>query len=177
MKYFLILALAGMTLFSSCKKDDGIVCLDKNDPLYQDLDNDGTGDDCDLRDDRNPLDRIDIYLAEKGWTAQTLENGLHYIIDEPGIGTEFPTLNSEVQVHYHGTLENGNVLDSTQGGEAAIFSLNGVIPGWQLGIPLFKKGGKGKLIIPPSLAYGNSGSGGIPSNAVLIFEIELVSFD
>ncbi len=168
-----------LTLLGSCKKnDDG--CLDSSDSRYSDIDGDGRGDDCDFRDDRNPQDRIQLYLEEKGWTAESLESGLHYIIDEPGTGDNFPSASSTIQIHYHGTLENGFVFDTTDGKDKAQFFLgsSSLIGGWRQGIPFFKKGGKGKLIIPPNLAYGDFGdiNAGIPSNAVLIFEIELVSF-
>ena len=163
---------------TNCNDDDdiGFSCIEVGEPGYVDVDQDGIGDDCDFRDDRDIQERIDLYLADNGLEAEKTASGLHFIIEEPGTGDNFPELSSEVTVHYHGTLENGLVFDSTQGIEPRTFSLTRVIVGWQEGIPLFKKGGKGKLIIPPSLAYGETGTPGIPSNAILIFDVELVDF-
>ena len=175
---YLLVALLTLTLFTNCENNEN-GCLDKDEPGFSDIDGDGNGDDCDVRDDRNPLDRIQLYLDERGWTAESTESGLHYIIDEPGTGDEYPTTSSTIQIHFHGTLENGNVFDTTQGRDKAQFNLGSqdLILGWREGIPLFKKGGKGKLIIPPNLAYGDFGNPpAIQPNAVLIFEIELLSF-
>ena len=77
---------------------------------------------------------------------------------------------------YKGYLTCNRVFDETTSVEPAEFGLNGVIPGWTEGIPLFKKGGKGKLLIPSALGYGPNGTFGIPGNTVLIFDIELISF-
>ncbi len=176
MKYLLV-GLMAILILTNCKDDDDqFGCIEVGEVGYEDIDQDGIGDDCDFRDDRDIQERIDLYLIEQGLTAESTASGLHYIIDEPGTGDDFPELSSEVTVHYHGTLENGFVFDTTDGRGPATFFLTQVILGWQEGIPLFKKGGKGKLIIPPSLAYGESGNQGIPSNAILIFDIELVDF-
>ena len=119
--------------------------------------------------------RIKKFLAQKGWTNyQKTPEGLYYVIDTIGTGTAMPTLSSSVTVIYKGYFFNGTVFDSNSDG--ATFKLNNVIQGWQIGIPLFKKGGKGKLIVPSSLGYGNQISGSIPANTPLVFEIELVSF-
>ena len=89
-----------------------------------------------------------------------------------------PGPKTKVTVHYTGMLLDGTIFDSSvQRGEPATFGLNQVIKGWQEAVPLLSKGGKGKFIIPSSLAYGARGAGGtIPPNAVLIFEIELLDF-
>jgi FKBP-type peptidyl-prolyl cis-trans isomerase len=80
-------------------------------------------------------------------------------------------------VHYLGTLINGKKFDSSYDrGEASEFPLSDVIKGWQIGIPLFGRGGKGKLIVPPFLGYGSRAVGNIPANSILIFDIDLQDF-
>ncbi len=118
---------------------------------------------------------IKKYLADNNLDAERTDEGVYYIIEKPG-GSTKPTLESKVTVHYNGTLlENGKKFDSSYDrGQPATFPLSGVVPGWQIGIPKFGKGGKGKLLIPSGLAYGPQGSpGGIPPNSCLIFDIEL----
>jgi peptidylprolyl isomerase len=107
----------------------------------------------------------------------TTESGLQYVITEEGAG-EKPQPGDIVQVHYTGTLEDGTKFDSSlDRGEPIAFPLGEgqVIPGWDEGIGLLKVGDKAKLVIPPDLAYGEQGAGGvIPPNATLIFDVELV---
>jgi FKBP-type peptidyl-prolyl cis-trans isomerase len=85
---------------------------------------------------------------------------------------------STITVKYTGTLQNGTVFDSTekQGGTPATFELakGKLIDGWVQGIPGMKVGGERKLVIPPDLGYGASGTGGIPPNSTLIFDIQLM---
>ncbi|MFM2267785.1 MAG: hypothetical protein RL757_1226 [Bacteroidota bacterium] len=120
-------------------------------------------------------EKITQFIADKGWTAAKTDEGLYYVIDSSGVGTTYPTLSSTVKVKYKGYLLDGTVFD--QSAAAGIeFGLAQVIEGWQIGIPKFKKGGKGKLIIPASLGYGSRAVGSIPSNSVLVFEIELFDF-
>lgn len=119
---------------------------------------------------------IQEYLASKGLAAQSTSSGLHYIIEDPGSGTSYPTAQSKVTVAYIGYLTNGNVFDQSMAGSPPSFFLNQVIKGWQEGIPKFRKGGKGKLLIPSGLAYGTSSpSSKVPSNSVLIFDIQLIN--
>ena len=114
------------------------------------------------------------YLEENNLTAERTEEGVYYIIDNPGTG-ENPTVNDDVKVHYEGYFLDGTVFDSSIArGTPAEFPLRGVIQGWQIGIPLFKEGGKGTLLIPSWLAYGSSARSGIPANSVLIFDVELI---
>lgn len=118
---------------------------------------------------------IENYLDENQLTAERHSSGLYYIIEEPGTGGN-PNVNSEVLVKYKGYLLDGTVFDQTPGSESTTFFLYQVIRGWQIGIPLLKKGGKGIFLIPSGLAYGPQPRPGIPANSVLIFETELVDF-
>jgi FKBP-type peptidyl-prolyl cis-trans isomerase FkpA len=123
------------------------------------------------------IEIIEAYLATAGLQAESTPSGLHYIIEEEGTG-DHPTLSSKVTVNYRGYLTNNLIFDETKPGEPLSFFVGQVIKGWQEGIPLFKKGGKGRLFIPSGLAYGTgSPSPKIPSNSVLIFEIDLVDFE
>jgi FKBP-type peptidyl-prolyl cis-trans isomerase len=107
---------------------------------------------------------------------KTTASGLKYQVLKQGTGTVSPKATDTVNVHYHGTLINGTVFDSSvQRGEPISFPLNGVIPGWTEGLQLMKVGDKFKFEIPPNLAYGeNSPSPTIPPNSTLIFEVELL---
>ena len=82
-------------------------------------------------------------------------------------------------MHYHGTLVNGEVFDSSvQRGQPTSFPVNGVIPGWTEALQLMKKGDKWKLFIPSALAYGDRGAGGkIGPHETLIFEVELLEIN
>jgi len=116
------------------------------------------------------------YLAENNLTAQKTESGIHYIIGNEGTGVH-PKAEDIVKVHYTGTLLDGTVFDSSiERGEPIEFPLDAVIKGWTEGIPLFSKGGKGKLLIPSHLAYGSNPrpGGKIKPNDVLVFEVELL---
>ncbi len=102
-------------------------------------------------------------------------SGLQYEVIESGDG-ESPTADSTVKVHYHGTLIDGTVFDSSVNrGEPIEFNVGGVIPGWTEALQLMKVGDKWKLFIPYQLAYGANGAGGVigPYQA-LIFEVELL---
>lgn len=117
------------------------------------------------------------FIKEKGWKAEKTEAGVYYVIDEPGTA-EKPTLQSQVTCHYEGSLLDGSVFDSSfKRGKPATFPLNGVVKGWQEGIPQFGKGGKGTLIIPSPLGYGARGAGAqIPPNSILVFKVEVIDF-
>jgi FKBP-type peptidyl-prolyl cis-trans isomerase FklB len=107
----------------------------------------------------------------------TLPSGLQYKVINEGQG-ESPIDTSTVTVHYTGTLINGEVFDSSvKRGQPAQFPVNGVIPGWTEALQLMKPGAKWILYLPPQLAYGEYGTGGIEPNSVLIFDVELISVD
>ncbi len=112
------------------------------------------------------------YIQENGLTPQKTASGLYYVIENQGTGLPCNS-NSYVKVSYKGYFTDGVVFDEsdTQG---ISFSLNGVIKGWTEGIPYFKEGGNGKLLLPSALAYGKSGTSGIPPNSVLIFDVKLI---
>lgn len=119
---------------------------------------------------------IKKYIADNGLKAERDPSGVYYIIEEAGGDTK-PTADDQITAHYHGTLLDGTVFDSSkERGEPIVFPLGGVIKGWQIGIPKFGKGGKGKLIIPSTLAYGPRAQGKIPGNSCLIFDVEVVDF-
>ena len=91
-----------------------------------------------------------------------------------GTGKVCPS-GARVELHYTGWLTNGTKFDSSKDrGEPITFSLTGLIPGWQYGVPGMKEGGVRRLMIPAELGYGSSGSGTIPPGATLLFEIELL---
>ncbi|MBM3433013.1 MAG: hypothetical protein FJX92_08470 [Bacteroidetes bacterium] len=113
------------------------------------------------------------YANANGITPTTHSSGMLYQIVSSGAGAT-PTATSMVTVRYTGKLMNGTVFDSNATGSPISFGLNQVIKGWQLGLPLIKKDGVIKLIIPSSLAYGCTGYGSIPGDAVLYFEIQLI---
>jgi peptidylprolyl isomerase len=110
-------------------------------------------------------------------TGTAEEAEIEYIEIEEGEG-EAPEEGSIVSVHYVGTLEDGTEFDNSyERGQPIQFALGQgmVIPGWDQGIAMMKEGGQARLIIPPALAYGEQGAGGvIPPNATLTFEVELV---
>jgi FKBP-type peptidyl-prolyl cis-trans isomerase FklB len=108
-----------------------------------------------------------------------LSSGLQYEVLVAGTGTQKPTLNNKVKCHYHGTLIDGTVFDSSvQRGEPISFPLNGVIKGWQDALQLMTVGSKWKLFIPSELAYGERSAGPvIGPGSTLIFEVELLGID
>lgn len=115
------------------------------------------------------------YLADSNLTDEATKtaSGLYYIIENPGTG-DHPVTTSMVHVYYKGYLLDGTVFDQTKNNIYARFYLNQVIKGWEEGLMLFGKGGKGKLLIPSDLAYGATAKTSIPAHSVLIFDIELL---
>ena len=116
---------------------------------------------------------IKDYLLKNNLTAQRSTSGLYYIINEQGTGTQ-PTAASNVTVAYKGYFTNGNVFDQSKA-EGISLTLNKVIRGWTEGIPYFKTGGSGVLLIPSHLGYGSTTNGPIPGGSVLIFDVKLIS--
>jgi FKBP-type peptidyl-prolyl cis-trans isomerase FklB len=106
----------------------------------------------------------------------TTASGLQYKILKEGTG-EKPLATDKISVHYHGTLIDGTVFDSSvERGQPVEFTVSGVIPGWTEALLLMPIGSKWEIYIPASLGYGERGAGGvIPGNATLIFQVELLS--
>ncbi|MCP4521486.1 MAG: FKBP-type peptidyl-prolyl cis-trans isomerase [Cytophagales bacterium] len=117
------------------------------------------------------------FLAEnaKKEGVTTLESGLQYEVLTSGNGAT-PSLTDTVTTHYHGTLIDGTVFDSSvERGQPASFPVNGVIKGWTEALQLMKEGDKWRLTIPYDLAYGERGAGGaIQPYATLVFDVELI---
>lgn len=148
-RLFWILAVLGFTA-TGCLKDDS----------------------CNPKSVDSEQAAILAYASANSINPTRHSSGLYYEVVNPGSGTT-PTLASTVSVRYTGKLTNGTVFD-TQTGTPVTFPLNGVIPGWQIGIPLIAKGGVIRLIIPSALAYGCTGVGSIPPNSILYFDVTLV---
>ena len=119
----------------------------------------------------------ELFLAEnkKKENVVTLTSGLQYEILTEGNG-DLPKAKDKVKCHYHGTLINGTVFDSSvQRGQPAVFGVNQVIKGWVEALQLMPVGSKWRLFIPSNLAYGEQGAGNdIQPNSALIFEVELL---
>ena len=152
-KYFLLLLLIPIAIFS-CKKDTTVSA-----------------------EEQAKIDKAIIlkYISDNSLVADSTASGLYYVISNPG-DTIYPNSNSYVLVYYKGYLTNGVSFDQTEPGKPINLFLNSVIKGWTEGIPKIGKGGKIKLLIPSALGYGSNESTSIPANSVLIFDIELDSF-
>ncbi|MEH6823153.1 MAG: FKBP-type peptidyl-prolyl cis-trans isomerase [Motiliproteus sp.] len=110
--------------------------------------------------------------------VETTPSGLQYKVLEPGSGSEHPGPSDRVKVHYHGTLIDGTVFDSSvKRGEPIDFGLNQVISGWTEGLQTMVVGEKTRLFIPSQLGYGNRSTGSIPAGSVLIFDVELLAIN
>jgi len=120
-------------------------------------------------------DIITKYISDNQLNATKTESGLYYIINTQGVG-ENPKSNSTVRVAYRGYFTNNNPFDDSDT-TGISFSLTSVIEGWQEGIPYFKPGGRGVLLIPSALGYGKTARQGIPANSVLIFDIHLIEVE
>jgi len=129
---------------------------------------------------KNAVEEGAKFLAEnaKRDEVTVLESGLQYEVMVKGEGAK-PKASDRVTTHYHGTLLNGTVFDSSvQRGEPASFPVNGVIQGWVEALQLMPVGSKWKLFVPYNLAYGERGAGGaITPFSTLIFEVELLSIN
>lgn len=126
-------------------------------------------------DEEKEQDLLQEYITENNITTAPTETGLYYIETKAGTG-DFAKVGDKVTVHYTGTYIDGKQFDSSIGGEPFSFYLGygNVIAGWDEGISYMKKGGKAKLIIPSSLAYGPNGYRSVPGYSTLLFDVELI---
>ena len=119
------------------------------------------------------------YIKTKNLKTEKTASGIYYVIDKKGNG-KHATAADKVKVHYKGYKLDGSTFDSSYDrGQPIEFPLSGVIKGWTEGIPLFEEGGKGTLLIPSSLAYGQNAPPGstIKANEVLLFDVELIKIN
>jgi len=119
------------------------------------------------------------YIKTKNLKTARTASGIYYVIDKKGNG-KHATAADKVKVHYKGYKLDGSTFDSSYDrGQPIEFPLSGVIKGWTEGIPLFEEGGKGTLLIPSSLAYGQNAPPGstIKANEVLLFDVELIKIN
>ena len=116
-----------------------------------------------------------LYINAQKSGVKVMPSGLQFEIIESGEGRS-PLATSNVVTHYHGTFVNGDVFDSSvDRGAPAEFPVNRVIAGWTEALQMMKEGDKWRLVLPPEIAYGERGAGGlIPPNTVLVFEVELI---
>ena len=116
-----------------------------------------------------------LYINAHKPGVKVMPSGLQFEIIESGEGRS-PLATSNVLTHYHGTFVNGDVFDSSvDRGAPAEFPVNRVIAGWTEALQMMKEGDKWRLVLPPEIAYGERGAGGlIPPNTVLVFEVELI---
>ncbi|MEM8894443.1 MAG: FKBP-type peptidyl-prolyl cis-trans isomerase [Bacteroidota bacterium] len=147
--------VALLALFAACGDDDG------NNGCPEPPNFNGTEE-----------EEIQAYLSENNLNATRTNSGLYYVLENPGTGNQ-PTSSSNVRVAYRGYFTNGNVFDESAS-DGISFGLNQVIPGWTEGIPLFREGGNGILLLPSSLGYGSRGTTCIPGGSVLVFDVELI---
>jgi FKBP-type peptidyl-prolyl cis-trans isomerase FkpA len=122
--------------------------------------------------ERQTEEDIIKYIEDNDLNANRTDSGLYYVIDKSGSGTR-PTSSSNVTVAYKGYFLDGSVFDQSDASGIS-FGLNQVISGWTEGIPLFKEGGEGLLLVPSNLGYGDNGRSSIPGGAVLLFDIKLI---
>lgn len=119
----------------------------------------------------------EAFLVQNKTEAGVIEtdSGLQYQVLEQGKGAEHPAANSQVTVHYHGTLLDGTVFDSSVKRDKPIsFGLNQVISGWTEGVQLMVVGDKFKFFIPSKLGYGDNAAGKITPGSLLMFEVTLL---
>lgn len=151
LKLPLILALFALSGMSCLKKNEG----------------------CSQKSPASEADAMINFATANGITPTTHSSGLIYQIINGGSGAT-PTVNSTIYITYVGKFLDGTIFDQQTNSAATGWPLAQLIEGWRVGIPLIKKGGTIKLIVPSSMAYGCQGYASIPANAILYFEVSLV---
>lgn len=117
--------------------------------------------------------QIQAFAAANGINAVAHSSGVYYEIVNPGNGG-FPNQNSKIVITYVGKLLNGEVFDRQDAPNTTAWPLSGLIEGWRIGIPLIQRGGSIRLIVPSALAYGCEPYQGLPADAILYFEVQLI---
>ncbi|AAO27182.1 FKBP-type peptidyl-prolyl cis-trans isomerase FkpA [Buchnera aphidicola str. Bp (Baizongia pistaciae)] len=161
-------SLSGKTILSDQEISMELIKLEKKLKYFEDI--------VLKKEAHNNKIQGDLYIKKmlKKKDARHTSSGLVFFIKKKGSG-KFLHDSDVITVHYKGSLINGNEFDNSyKRGQPLSFSLDSVIPGWIEGLKYIKKGGLIKLVIPPKLAYGETGVPGIPGNSTLIFEIELI---
>jgi FKBP-type peptidyl-prolyl cis-trans isomerase len=157
-----VISLLAIFLLFGCNKNSGTSCDPSASPVAA---------------PSTEVDNLQNYITTSGINAIKHPKGFFYEIISAGTGTGFPTICSTVAVTYIGTVIGGNGTPFDSNTTGISFALSNLIGGWQLGIPLLKKGGSIRLYLPPSLAYGASGGGSsIPPNSYLLFNVALIDF-
>jgi FKBP-type peptidyl-prolyl cis-trans isomerase FkpA len=147
--FFLLISMMGSW---SCKKTETILSAAEEDAL------------------------IKAFIAKKAWTAKSTPEGIYYITDAEGTGTETPTDNSYVGLKYKSYLLNVETpYDTSSATKPVEFRLGGVIEGLKIGLKNYKVGSKGKIIMPSAYAFGAASDRGVPAYSILVFEFEMVS--
>jgi FKBP-type peptidyl-prolyl cis-trans isomerase FkpA len=156
MRKFNVVILLAFIALASCKKDS----------------NSNSTTDCSPVTVAAPASEVDSlrkYISSNSITATEDPRGFFYSVSAPGSGDK-PTICNTVTVNYTGKFADGTAFQTA---DDVSFGLSGLILGWQEGIPLIGAGGSITLYLPPTLAYGAAGSGSIPPNSILIFDIDL----
>jgi len=118
-------------------------------------------------------EEIKSYIKENNLDAKKCDSGLYYVVSKAGEGKS-PGPDSNVSIAYFGYYTNGDTFDQN---ECLEINMSEVIPGWLEGVPFFKEGGQGILLVPAHLGYGIEDHGSIPGGSVLIFDIEIIAVD
>ena len=157
-----IVTVIAIALFFSCHPDPKL----EEDPIFIPEEMDFSEED---------KQTIENYLTENNLEATRTESGLYYIITEEGFG-DMPTIESAVKMIYTGYFLDGETFDISPEDGDLFKNLLQLIPGFSEGVLLLDKGAKATFIIPSGLAYGNGGSGFVPPNTVVAFDVDLLDF-
>src|SRR5690554_1477276 len=117
------------------------------------------------------------YVQKQAEKFEKTESGLYLYIEKEGEGDAYIKYTDKVTFCYTGKLLNGQVFDQTTRENPVTFDTRVLIEGWKEAFAYLKKGGKAKLVIPPSLGYGDKEVGNIPKNSILVFDVEIIAVD